>query len=97
MNECKKDGSNGGSGAGGGGAGGGAAGGGSYGKRRASLAQKVTSNLRRLSGTADLKIDINDPVNANNPKHCDKKIKVRKNVSFGLAAVLSGKVSLRCQ
>lgn len=40
------------------------------------MAQKVTSNLRRLSGATDLKIDINDPVNANNPKHGDKKIKV---------------------
>lgn len=72
LNECKKDGSNGGS------AGGAGGGGGSYGKRRASLAQKVTSNLRRLSGAADLKIDITDSVNTNNPKLCDKKIKVRK-------------------
>lgn len=46
------------------------------GKRRASLAAKMTSNLRRLSGAADLKIDINDPVTSNNPKICHKKIKV---------------------
>lgn len=46
------------------------------GKRRASLAAKMTSNLRRLSGAAELKIDINDPVSSNNPKYCNKKIKV---------------------
>lgn len=45
-------------------------------KRRPSLAQKMTSNLRRLSGAADLKIDIGDPMNANNSKYCNKKIKV---------------------
>lgn len=44
-------------------------------KRRPSLAQKMTSNLRRLSGAADLKIDINDPITSNNPKY-NKKIKV---------------------
>lgn len=44
-------------------------------KRRPSLAQKMTSNLRRLSGAADLKIDINDPIAVNNP---NKKIKVSK-------------------
>lgn len=36
----------------------------------------MTSNLRRLSGAADLKIDIGDPMNANNSKYCNKKIKV---------------------
>lgn len=46
------------------------------GKRRASLAAKMTSNLRRLSGAAELKIDINDPVSSHNPKYCNKKIKV---------------------
>lgn len=45
-------------------------------KRRPSLAQKMTSNLRRLSGAAELKIDMSDPVTANNPKYCHKKIKV---------------------
>lgn len=45
-------------------------------KRRPSLAQKMTSNLRRLSGAAELKIDINDPITANNSKYCNKKIKV---------------------
>lgn len=44
-------------------------------KRRPSLAQKMTSNLRRLSGATDLKIDINDPITVNNPKY-NKKIKV---------------------
>lgn len=47
------------------------------GKRRASLAQKMTSNLRRLSGAADLKIDITEPSPPSNPKFCNKKIKVR--------------------
>lgn len=47
-------------------------------KRRASLAAKMTSNLRRLSGATDLKVDINDPVSTNNPKFCNKKIKVRQ-------------------
>lgn len=46
------------------------------GKRRASLAAKMTSNLRRLSGAADLKIDISDPVSSSNSKYCNKKIKV---------------------
>lgn len=47
------------------------------GKRRASLAQKMTSNLRRLSGAAELKIDINDPISSSsNQKFCHKKIKV---------------------
>lgn len=46
-------------------------------KRRPSLAQKMTSNLRRLSGATELKIDINDSVAANNPKY-NKKIKVAK-------------------
>lgn len=45
-------------------------------KRRASLAAKMTSNLRRLSGAAELKIDITDSVSSNNPKYCNKKIKV---------------------
>lgn len=43
-------------------------------KRRLSLAQKMTSNLRRLSGAADVKIDMTDPMNSN--KYCNKKIKV---------------------
>lgn len=47
-------------------------------KRRPSLAQKMTSNLRRLSGATELKIDITDPITANNPKYCNKKIKVSK-------------------
>lgn len=45
-------------------------------KRRPSLAQKMTSNLRRLSGAAELKIDINDSITSNNSKYCNKKIKV---------------------
>lgn len=45
-------------------------------KRRPSLAQKMTSNLRRLSGATELKIDINDSISANNSKYCNKKIKV---------------------
>lgn len=45
-------------------------------KRRPSLAQKMTSNLRRLSGATELKIDINDPITTHNPKFCNKKIKV---------------------
>lgn len=45
-------------------------------KRRPSLAQKMTSNLRRLSGATELKIDINDSIAPNNPKYCNKKIKV---------------------
>lgn len=47
-----------------------------YGKRRASLAQKMTTNLRRLSGAGDLKIDITEPSPQTNPKFCNKKIKV---------------------
>lgn len=47
-------------------------------RRRSSLAQKMTSNLRRLSGATELKIDMNDPIAANNPKYCNKKIKVSK-------------------
>lgn len=47
-------------------------------KRRPSLAQKMTSNLRRLSGATELKIDINDSISANNSKYCNKKIKVGK-------------------
>lgn len=45
-------------------------------KRRPSLAQKMSSNLRRLSGAAELKIDITDPVHGSNSKYCNKKIKV---------------------
>lgn len=45
---------------------------------RRSLAQKMTTNLRRLSGATELKIDMNDPIAANNPKYCNKKIKVSK-------------------
>lgn len=64
-------------------------------KRRPSLAQKMTSNLRRLSGAADLKIDINDPQNANNSKYCNKKIKVSAQVplSFVRAIVTRGEVN----
>ena len=51
-------------------------------KRRPSLAQKMTSNLRRLSGATELKIDINDSISANNSKYCNKKIKVSECV-FG--------------
>lgn len=47
-------------------------------KRRPSLAQKMTSNLRRLSGATELKIDINDSITPNNPKYCNKKIKVSR-------------------
>lgn len=47
-------------------------------KRRPSLAQKMTSNLRRLSGAPELKIDMGDPMNANNSKYCNKKIKVNR-------------------
>lgn len=55
------------------------------GKRRGSLAAKMTSNLRRLSGAPDLKVDINDPVSSNNQKYCNKKIKVRNfSFNFGL-------------
>lgn len=47
-------------------------------KRRPSLAQKMTSNLRRFSGVqnAEHKIDISEPSPTNNPKFCHKKIKV---------------------
>lgn len=63
------------------------------GKRRASLAAKMTSNLRRLSGAADLKIDINDPVSSNNPKYCNKKIKVsnRKNRKYQHTRLQAGR------
>lgn len=46
--------------------------------RRPSLAQKMTSNLRRFSGAADVKIDMNDPTSTTNSKYCNKKIKVQK-------------------
>lgn len=47
-------------------------------KRRPSLAQKMTSNLRRFSGAQnnEHKIDISEPSPTNNPKFCHKKIKV---------------------
>ncbi len=47
-------------------------------KRRPSLAQKMTSNLRRFSGAQNTehKIDISEPSPTNNPKFCHKKIKV---------------------
>lgn len=52
-------------------------------KRRPSLAQKMTSNLRRFSGVqnAEHKIDISEPSPTNNPKFCHKKIKVSESVS----------------
>ena len=43
--------------------------------RRTSLAKKMTSNLRRLSNAADLKIDMSDAPPATT-KYCNKKIKV---------------------
>lgn len=51
-------------------------------KRRPSLAQKMTSNLRRFSGAqnAEHKIDISEPSPTNNPKFCHKKIKVSETV-----------------
>lgn len=52
------------------------------GKRRPSLAQKMTSNLRRLSGAAELKIDIGDHMS--NPRYCNKKIKVSHLSTFPL-------------
>lgn len=52
------------------------------GKRRFSLAQKMTSNLRRLSGAPELKIDINEASPINNPKFLNKKIKVSGNYIY---------------
>lgn len=59
-------------------------------KRRPSLAQKMTSNLRRLSGATELKIDIHDSISANNSKYCNKKIKVgiyRVSSAYGYCCV----------
>lgn len=55
---------------------GGTGNGGGSGKRRFSLAQKMTSNLRRLSGAPELKIDITEASPVNNSKFLNKKIKV---------------------
>lgn len=52
----------------------------------------MTSNLRRLSGAADLKIDITDPMNASNSKYCNKKIKVNT-VTRHIYAVCNGYAS----
>lgn len=60
------------------------------GRRRFSLAQKMSSNLRRLSGAVpELKIDITEASPVHNPKFVTKKIKVRVGLVYILCVCLS--------